>query len=111
MQQAYGLVVDAEVPVYGAPPIVRATGGLKDSVTHYVEGDAGGTGFLFQDATPAALYETIRWACSIFYDRPVEYAKIQQNGMLSDFGWAASAGAYEDIYGWAVDARNAAYAY
>ncbi|WP_162028341.1 MULTISPECIES: glycogen synthase GlgA [unclassified Lentimonas] len=97
--------------VYGAPPIVRATGGLKDSVTQYVEGEAGGTGFLFQDATPAALYEAIRRACSIYSFRPEEYARIQRNGMLSDFSWEASAGAYEDIYGWAIEARSAAYTY
>ncbi len=95
--------------VYGAPPIVRATGGLKDSVTQYIEGDVGGTGFLFEDATPVAFYEAIRWACSIYYDRPEEYAQIQRNGMLGDFSWEVSAGAYEDIYGWAIDARNAAY--
>ena len=96
--------------VYGAPPIVRATGGLKDSVTHYIEGDVGGTGFLFHDAAPPAFYEAIRSACSIYHDKPEVYAEIQRNGMLSDFGWAASASAYEDIYDWAIQARNAAYA-
>jgi starch synthase len=95
--------------VYGAPPVVRATGGLKDSVKQYVEGEMGGTGFLFQDATAVALYEVIRWACSIYYDRPEEYAAIQRSGMRGDFSWEVSAGVYEDIYGWAIDARNAAF--
>jgi starch synthase len=95
--------------VYGAPPIVRATGGLKDSVQQYIEGEEGGTGFLFEHATPDALYYTIGWACSTFYDRPEEYTQIQQNGMLSDFGWEASASAYEEIYGWAIQARIAAF--
>ena len=95
--------------VYGAPPIVRATGGLKDSVEQYIEGEAGGTGFLFEHATPDALYYAIGWACSTYYDRPEEYAKIQRNGMLRDFTWEVSAGAYEDIYGWAIETRTAAF--
>jgi len=95
--------------VYGAPPIVRSTGGLKDSVEQYIEGEAGGTGFLFEHATPDALYDTIQWGCSIYSDRPEEYAKIQQNGMRRDFSWEVPAGAYEDIYGWAIDARAAAF--
>jgi starch synthase len=95
--------------IYGTPPIVRATGGLIDSVEQYIEGQGTGTGFVFKEATSDALYYTIGWACSTYYDRPEEYAKIQQNGMLSDFSWDVSAGTYEEIYGWAVDARNAAF--
>ena len=96
--------------IYGTPPIVRATGGLIDSVEQYIEGQGAGTGFVFQDATPDALYYTIGWACSTYYDRPEEYAKLQQNGMQRDFSWDASASTYEDLYSWAVDARNAAFA-
>lgn len=92
--------------VYGAPPIVRATGGLIDSVEQYIEGEGIGTGFRFEEATPDAFYYTIGWACSTFYDRPDEYAQLQRNGMTSDFGWGVSAGVYEDVYTWAVDARR-----
>jgi starch synthase len=96
--------------IYGTPPIVRATGGLMDSVDQYIEGQGGGTGFVFEDATADALYYTIGWACSTYYDRPDEYAKLQQNGMLRDFTWGASATAYEDLYRWAVLSRNSAFA-
>ena len=96
--------------IYGTPPVVRATGGLIDTVEQYIEGQGIGTGFVFEDATPDALYNTIGWACSTYYDRPDEYAKLQQNGMKRDFSWGVSASTYEDIYGWAVEARNAAFA-
>jgi starch synthase len=88
---------------------VRATGGLIDSVDQYVEGTNKGTGFRFDNATADAFFDTIGWACSTYYDRPDEYASLQQNGMTSDFSWDNSAGIYESIYTWAVDARRAAY--
>jgi starch synthase len=94
---------------YGTLPIVRATGGLKDSVTQYVEGYASGTGFLFEQASPDALYYAIGWACSTYYDRRDEYGKIQQNAMLRDFSWEVSAKTYESLYGWAMDARRNAF--
>ena len=95
--------------IYGTPPIVRATGGLIDSVEQYVEGANKGTGFRFDNATSDAFFDTIGWACSTYYDRPDELAILQQNGMASDFSWENSAGIYESIYTWAIDARHAAY--
>mgnify|MGYP003326276480 FL=1 len=95
---------------YGAPPIVRATGGLVDSVEQYVEGSGIGTGFRFDASTAQAFYDTIGWACSTYYDRPEEYAQLQANGMTADFSWDQSADTYESVYGWAMDARRNAYA-
>lgn len=95
---------------YGTLPIVRATGGLKDSVDQYVEGLAIGTGFLFEQASSDALYYTLGWACSTYYDRRDEYKKIQQNAMLRDFSWEASAKMYESLYQWAIDTRKNAFA-
>lgn len=95
--------------IYGTPPIVRATGGLIDSVEPYVEGTKMGTGFLFKDATAEALYDTIGWACSTYYDRPDEYKMLQKNGMTKDFSWDHSADRYESIYTWAIGARKASY--
>ena len=93
---------------YGTPPIVRATGGLVDTVEPYVEGTARGTGFLFDDATPLALYNTIGWACATYYDRPGELLELRRNGMARDFSWRPSALRYVDLYGWAIEARAAA---
>ncbi len=95
---------------YGSLPVVRATGGLIDSVEQYSERQHCGTGFRFDFATPDALYYTIGWACSTYYDRPADMAILRRNAMERDFSWDASAGIYEDIYGWAIDDRLAAFA-
>jgi starch synthase len=92
---------------YGTPPVVRATGGLVDTVENYIEGAATGTGFRFEDATVQALFDTIGWACSTYYDRPDEYAGLQQRGMAKDFSWRQSAEKYVEVYQWAIDARRA----
>lgn len=94
---------------YGTLPIVRATGGLKDSVDQYVEGTGSGTGFLFDKVSSDALYFAIGWACSTYYDRRADYAKIRQNAMLRDFSWEASAKTYESLYRWAIDTRRNAF--
>lgn len=96
--------------IYGAAPIVRATGGLIDTVEPYVEGEGSGTGFLFNDATPDALFGTIGWACATYYDRPDEFRQVQGNGMARNYAWDESAAKYEQIYQWAIDARRAAFA-
>lgn len=91
---------------YGTPPIVRATGGLVDTVENYEEGRETGTGFVFHDATAGALADTIGWACATYHDRPAEFAGLQQRGMAKDFSWRASAQHYAELYGWAVEART-----
>ncbi len=91
---------------YGTPPIVRATGGLVDTVDPYVEGSGRGTGFRFHDATAMALYNTIGWACATYYDRPSELRQLRLNGMARDFSWRPSAERYVDVYRWAVAART-----
>ena len=92
---------------YGTPPIARATGGLVDTITSYSEGGkkAKGDGFLFGDATTSALYNTIGWACSTYYDRPKDYVTLRQNGMKKDFSWKNSSAEYKQLYKWAVDQR------
>jgi len=90
---------------YGTPPLVRATGGLIDTVENFVEGAAQGTGFVFNDATPGALADTVGWACSTYYDRPAEFRALQERGMARDFSWTRSAAQYVDVYRWAVEAR------
>lgn len=91
---------------YGTPPIVRATGGLVDTVQNFVEGQPVGTGFVFGDATVGALVDTVGWACATYYDRPAELAALRQRAMAQDFSWRRSAGAYVDLYRWAVEART-----
>ncbi|WP_052361864.1 glycogen synthase GlgA [Geminisphaera colitermitum] len=91
---------------YGTPPIVRATGGLIDTVDRYNQETGDGTGFLFNDATPAALYNTVGWACSTYYDRPHHMRLLRRAGMSRDFTWRRNAELYVDAYHWAIQSRR-----
>lgn len=93
--------------LYGTLPIVRATGGLDDTVENYDEGAGRGTGFKFWEISGRALYYTIGWAVSTWYDRPHHYAAMQQQGMAKDFTWDASAHQYEAVYEKAIAYRAA----
>lgn len=94
---------------YGAAPVVRATGGLIDTVKQFQEGEGKGTGFVFELPTADALYYAVGWACATYYDRPEEFKQLQLNGMSGDYSWDASAVKYESIYDWALEARHAAF--
>ncbi|HVP66930.1 MAG TPA: glycogen synthase GlgA [Anaeromyxobacteraceae bacterium] len=83
---------------YGTLPIVRATGGLVDTVENYDEATGAGTGFLFRDLTPDALGNAIGWALSTYYDRPQHVRGMRERGMERDFSWDRAADAYEDLY-------------
>ena len=88
---------------YGTPPIVRATGGLQDTVRDASE--PGGNGFRFSGLSPAELVATVRRALELFR-KPREWKKIQQNGMKQDFSWDASAREYVKVYEAAVTAAQ-----
>jgi starch synthase len=87
---------------YGALPLVRRTGGLADTV---VDADAQSmmdgtaTGFVFKEPNPWILGETIGRACQLYRQDPKAWVRIQRRGMAQDFGWAASAKEYLDLYG------------
>ena len=93
--------------LYGALPIVRATGGLDDTVDNYDEANGTGTGFKFWEISGRALFFTIGWAVSTWYDRQDHYQTLQRNGMGRDFTWASSAQQYEKVYDHALAYRAA----
>ena len=82
---------------YGTVPIVRATGGLDDTVEQFDPATGTGTGFKFGPYEAGALLEKIREAL-YFYARPEQWQKIQHNGMLVDNSWAAAAKKYIQLY-------------
>lgn len=83
---------------YGTLPIVRATGGLVDTVQNYQEATGEGTGFMFHDLTPEALANTIGWAISTYFDRPDHIRAMRQRAMGRDFSWDSAAAAYERLF-------------
>ncbi|MDR1232935.1 MAG: glycogen synthase GlgA [Puniceicoccales bacterium] len=84
--------------IYGSLPIVHATGGLIDTVDNYNELTGVGTGFIFNDLTDSALYNTIGWACATYHDRPEDFEKLRKSAMKKDFSWSKSAKEYERVY-------------
>ncbi len=83
---------------YGTLPIVRATGGLNDTVAQYNEFTGEGTGFKFWEPSANAIYYAVGWAVSTYYDRPQHIQQMMQAAMTQNFSWEASARAYEDVY-------------
>ena len=81
---------------YGTVPIVRATGGLADTVTDVTANPKAGNGFVFQDYAEDALLAAIRAAVA-FYRRSRGWRALQQRGMSSDLSWTASAKAYASL--------------
>ena len=83
---------------YGTVPIVRETGGLKDTVEPYNEYESKGTGFSFANYNAHEMLNTIRYAEHVYYNKKREWNKIIDRGMASDFSWNSSARKYEELY-------------
>ncbi len=85
---------------YGTPPVVRATGGLADTV----DDAAGhsGTGFMFNDAWGEALWAALERARALHADRGA-WRALQRRGMAREFGWDRAAVEYEARYRWLLE--------
>jgi starch synthase len=83
---------------YGTLPVVRATGGLVDTVINYDEATGGGTGFMFNDLRPDSLADTIGWATSTWYDRRKHIQGMRRRAMAQDFSWQRAARTYQQLY-------------
>jgi starch synthase len=82
---------------YGTPPIVRRTGGLADSVTHYDSGPGEGTGFVFDHYTEVGLAWALDQALAIYPNRE-QWERLQRNGMSEDNSWERRASEYDYLY-------------
>ena len=83
---------------YGTLPVVRETGGLKDTVQPYNEYTGEGNGFTFGPATAHDMIYTLRRAFH-FYHLPDHWKRIVKNAFAGDYSWRSSAGKYVDLYG------------
>jgi starch synthase len=90
---------------YGTVPIVRATGGLDDTVESFDVEHGTGTGFKFEPYTGVALLDAVRLALHHFADERI-WKRIQLNGMSRDFSWKRPATEYAKLYKAARLARN-----
>jgi len=83
---------------YGTLPIVRETGGLKDTVENYNEEDGTGTGFSFANYNAHEMLDVIRYAKHVYYDKKRDWNKIVERAMAKNFSWVSSAKKYEELY-------------
>jgi starch synthase len=91
---------------YGTLPIVRATGGLDDTVEPCDESSGEGTGFKLWDLSPDSLVATVAWAARVYRERPDLFRAMQARAMRKDFGWHTAAKRYIEVYDWAVSHRS-----
>jgi starch synthase len=82
---------------YGTVPVVRAVGGLVDTVRAYNPKNGQGNGFLFADYHPRAMMQALGNALAAFPNKKV-WTRLQKNGMKADFSWDRSAGEYVKMY-------------
>ena len=85
---------------YGSVPLVRAVGGLRDTVTE------GETGFVFTDTKVKSFNDALRRALQLFPDR-ARWLTLQKAGMVQDFSWSNSARQYLELYQQLVNASAA----
>jgi starch synthase len=91
---------------YGTLPVVRATGGLNDTVSNYDQETGGGTGFKFWDFNSDSLVGVVSWAVDTYKNRPNHFITMQKRAMGIDFSWTNSAQEYEELYYRAVYLRK-----
>jgi starch synthase len=91
---------------YGTVPVVRATGGLDDTIEAFDPVTGRGTGFKFKAYDEGALLVAIHQALAIYRNDPAVWRRIQLSGMGKDFSWQASALEYAGLYEVALKSRN-----
>jgi starch synthase len=82
---------------YGTIPVVRATGGLLDTIQHFDPATGLGNGSVFRDADPPGVLWGVRTALSWFADRDA-WSQLVQNAMAADFSWPRRLPHYEELY-------------
>lgn len=83
---------------YGTIPIVRETGGLKDTVEAYNEYENTGTGFSFSNYNAHEMLFIIRYAENVFTNNKAAWQDLVRRAMDENFSWDASARQYEALY-------------
>lgn len=83
---------------YGTLPLVRETGGLRDTVTAYNEFDKTGNGFSFANYNSEELMQVMHTAIDVYYNRKDDWKTLVRNAMNTDVSWAKSADTYCQLY-------------
>lgn len=83
---------------YGTVPIVRETGGLKDTVHPYNEYENSGDGFSFANYNAHEMLDVINYSKKIYFEKKRNWNQIVDRGMSNDYSWRVSTGKYEGLY-------------
>ncbi len=82
---------------YGTVPIVRATGGLEDTIQDFNPQTGEGNGFKFQEYSSSQLLASVQRALKVYQEKTI-WEKLMRRGMAADFSWEQSARAYAEVY-------------
>ncbi len=83
---------------YGTLPVVRETGGLRDTVIPYNEFTGEGTGFSFTNYNSSDMMHVLRYAMDVYYNNKPAWNKLMKNAMSVDYSWSVSADKYINMY-------------
>ena len=83
---------------YGTVPVVRATGGLADTISDLETGSAAANGFRFETYDVYELERTLLRACSVYRTQAAAWKQLAETGMRQDWSWTASARQYIELY-------------
>ncbi len=83
---------------YGTVPIVRETGGLKDTVHPYNEYENTGDGFSFANYNADEMLKVINYSKKVYFDQKRNWNQMVDRGMANDYSWRVSTGRYEGLY-------------
>lgn len=83
---------------YGAVPIVRETGGLKDTIEPFNEFENTGLGFSFANYDAREMIDAINYSKKVFFDMPLKWHDMVKRGMTADYSWKASTEMYKELY-------------
>lgn len=90
---------------YGTIPVVRATGGLADTVRDIDEDQENGNGFVFDDFSSEELLKAIKRALSMYNGRPAEWERLVKKALMLDYSWRIPARKYVELYRKAADKK------
>ena len=88
---------------YGTVPIVRETGGLRDTVKAYNEYENSGDGFSFRNYNGEEMLNIINYSKHIYFDKKKQWNQMVDRGMANDYSWHRSRGRYEEIYDYLIN--------
>ncbi|NLH96828.1 MAG: glycogen synthase GlgA [Clostridiaceae bacterium] len=91
---------------YGTVPIVRATGGLAETIIDYDADNENGNGFSFSEFSSDAMLDAIDRAVRVYKNRPEEWKTLIKRAMKIDFSWDSSAKKYEELYKHTIEKRK-----